>query len=40
MKEDADWITRIIDNQNEERRFAITITYNELRRINMKINLR
>ncbi len=36
MKEDADWITRIIDNQNEERRFAITITYNELRRINMK----
>lgn len=36
MKEDADWITRIIDNQNEERRFVITITYNELRRINMK----
>ena len=36
MKEDADWISRIVNGINEERRFAITISLQELRRINMK----
>lgn len=36
MKEDADWICRIVDGNTEERKFAITTSYSELRKINMK----
>lgn len=36
MKEDADWISRIIEGNIEERKFAITTSYSELRKINMK----
>lgn len=36
MKEDADWIYQIIEGNIEERKFAITTSYSELRKINMK----
>ena len=36
MKEDADWIGRIINGDNEPRVFGITLTCQDLRRINMK----
>lgn len=36
MKEDADWMCRIIDGYIEERKFVITTSYSELRKINMK----
>lgn len=36
MKEDADWIDRVINGNNESRVFAITLTCQDLRRINMK----
>ena len=36
MKEDADWISRIISGKNEPRIFGITLTCQDLRRINMK----
>ena len=36
MKEDADWISRIIAGKSESRIFGITVTYQDLRRIVMK----
>lgn len=36
MKEDADWISRILAGTNEARIFAITVTYKDIRRIIMK----